>query len=254
MSAVLLETLDHITTLTLNEPATKNAISEEMIDDMINHCATINNDHTTRVVILKSNGNVFSSGGNVKEMIKENSMFSGSPDEITKKYEAGIQRLPQALLSLQVPLIASIQGAAIGAGMDMCLCADIRIASHAAFFAHSFVKLGLISGDGGHWLLNRAVGYSKALELSLTGARIVAEKAYALGMINQLSDDLEQETQALAQSIASNPRPCLIGAKRLTQQAAYTPFKEAQRAAAQIQGVLHNTEEHKQRVLKLTNA
>ena len=238
---------EHICTLTLNEPNTKNAISNAMIEAIVRACDNINNNPTIAAVILNANGSAFCAGGNVKEMIAENSMFSGTPDEISEKYRLGIQRIPQALLGINVPVVCAIQGAAIGAGMDMSLCADMRLASEHAFFAHSFTQLGLISGDGGHWLLERAIGYSKACELSLTGKRITAQEALSLGLVNAIysQEDLNKEAFKLADDITKNPREALIAAKQLTRFAPQHNFEEAQHAARDIQGLLHNTSAHK---------
>lgn len=248
--ALLIDKHNHIATLTLNEPNTRNAISDAMIESIVSAVENINIDETIRCVILTANGRAFSAGGNIKAMLEPDSMFSGSPDEVAKKYQAGIQRLPQALLQLKAPLIAAIQGPAVGAGMDMCLCADIRICSDQAFFAHSFCQLGLISGDGGHWLLTRAIGYSKAVELSLTGERINAEQAKQLGIVRDITkaDNLAATAQQLAEKIAANPRDALISAKALSRKASMQTFAEAQLSAAMLQGILHNSDEHKQRV------
>ena len=110
-----------------------------------------------------------SSGGNLREMQDKRGMFAGNAPQIAEQYRTGIQRIPRALLALDVPAIAAVNGPAIGAGCDLAMMCDIRLAAEDAVFAESFVKLGLISGDGGSWYLPRAVGTSRAYEMTLTG-------------------------------------------------------------------------------------
>ena len=116
------------------------------------------------------------------------SLIGDSPEATRDNYRQGIQRIPLAMEALGVPVIAAINGAAIGAGCDLtCMC-DIRIASHEARFAESFVKLGLIPGDGGAWLLPRIVGFSRATEMALTGEMIDAETALQWGLVSRVVD------------------------------------------------------------------
>ena len=150
-------------TLTMNQPETRNALTgNSAVEEFVQACARIALDPSIRVVILTGEGPVFSSGGNVKDM-QRYEQRNLPPDVIREEYRNGIQRLPKALYYLDVPVIAAVNGAAIGAGLDLtCMC-DIRIASDKATFAESFVKVGIVPGDGGAWLLPRAVGLSKAL-------------------------------------------------------------------------------------------
>ena len=121
------------------------------------------------MVILTGAGSAFSSGGNVKHMRDKTGMFGGSPAQLRNGYRRGIQRIPLAMMALEVPAIAAVNGPAIGAGCDLtCMC-DMRIASERAVFAESFVKVGIIPGDGGAWLLPRAVGMARASEMAFTG-------------------------------------------------------------------------------------
>jgi len=145
-----------IVSLTMDAAETRNALTGNSApQEFVDACARIADDTSVRCVVLTGAGTVFSSGGNLKHM---QSLFDASPSELRHWYRQGIQRLVIALYNLEVPTIAAVNGAAIGAGCDLtCMC-DIRIASETASFAESFVKVGLIPGDGGAWLLPRVVG------------------------------------------------------------------------------------------------
>jgi enoyl-CoA hydratase/carnithine racemase len=161
---LLYEKKDNIVTLTLNDPDVRNAISDEaMISAIVDALHRINADYDVRCAILTGAGTAFSSGGNVKNMQRHQGMFSGGVYNVRVGYQTGIQRIPLAMYELEVPIIAAVNGHAIGAGCDLACMCDIRIAARSARFAESFVKLGLIPGDGGAWFLPRAVGMSNAM-------------------------------------------------------------------------------------------
>ena len=119
-------------------------------------------------------------------MADRDGMFGLDPIEQRHAYVAGIQRIPRALARLEVPLIAAVNRPAIGAGCDLAMMCDIRVASERASFAESFVQIGLVPGDGGTWFLQRAIGYERAAEMTLTGDRIDAETALAWGMVSRV--------------------------------------------------------------------
>ena len=155
----------HVVVLTLNAPDIRNSLSgADMIEALEGACERLNGDIEARVAILTGAGTSFSSGGNVKKMGGET-----LPAERRLGIKAGIQRIPLAFARLEVPVIAAVNGPAIGAGCDLACMCDIRIAGEGARFAESFVKLGIIAGDGGAWFLPRVVGYSKACEMAFTG-------------------------------------------------------------------------------------
>ena len=161
-----------VAVLTLNDPATRNSLASDGLFDAFERSVDrINGDIAVRVAVLTGNGSAFSSGGNLREMQARAGMFAGAAPEIAQQYVRGIQRVPRALLRLDVPIIAAVNGPAIGAGCDLaCLC-DIRIASSLAVFAESYAKVGLVPGFGGTWLLPRIVGYSRAAEMAFARQR-----------------------------------------------------------------------------------
>ena len=219
--ALLYQQEGHVVTLTLNKHETRNAISEdEMVDAIVAACSRINADNSVRVAIITGAGSAFSSGGNVKDMRDKTGMFGGTGTEIRDGYRNGIQRIPLAIQQLEVPIIAAVNGAAIGAGCDLTMMCDMRIASEKAIFAESFVKVGLIPGDGGAWFLPRVVGISRANEMAYTGEPVNAETALAWGMVSRVvaPDELLNAANELAARIAVNPPSALRMTKKLLKE------------------------------------
>jgi enoyl-CoA hydratase/carnithine racemase len=174
-----------------------------------------------------------------------------TPSEVIREsYRQGIQRIPLALYNLEVPTIAAVNGAAIGAGCDLACMCDIRIASDKATFAESFVKVGIIPGDGGAWFLPRAVGMSKAAEMSFTGDAIDAKEALRIGLISQLTtaDALLKTANTLANRITSNPSLVLRMTKRLLREGQKQSLESLLELSAGLQSIAHKTDDHREAV------
>jgi enoyl-CoA hydratase/carnithine racemase len=240
-----------IVTLTLNAPDIRNAISSvEMIDALEAACDRLNADMSARAAILTGAGSAFSSGGNVKKMHDGGGLGGGLPAQTRRNYKLGIQRIPLAFERLEVPVIAAVNGPAIGAGCDLvCMC-DIRIAAESARFAESFVKLGIVPGDGGAWLLPRAVGYSKACEMAFTGDMLDAKEALACGLVSKVVADAELMTEArkLARRIADNPPHAVRMTKRLMREGRNVQLATLLELSAAMQALAHATADHKEAV------
>lgn len=238
---------------TLTLPEVGNAISgDEVVAAFESNVDAANRDTTVGAVILTGAGKIFSAGGNVKEMADQQGIFGLPPIEQRYAYTDGVQRIPRALSRLEVPLIAAVNGAAIGAGCDLAMMCDIRIASERASFAESFVQLGLIPGDGGSWFLPRAIGYARAAELTFTGDRIDAPTALAWGVVNQVvpHEDLLDAATTLARRIAANPSHALRMAKRLLRESTTGSLESTLAMAAAMQPLAHHDTEHLQRIAK----
>jgi enoyl-CoA hydratase/carnithine racemase len=239
-----------IVTLTMSQPETRNALTgNTAVDEFVSVCGDILRDLAVRVVILTGEGTVFSSGGNVKDMQR---FLVGdiSADSIREEYRAGIQRLPKALYGLDVPIIAAVNGPAIGAGLDLsCMC-DIRIASDRATFAESFVKLGIVPGDGGAWLLPRVVGMSRASEMAFTGESLDAATALACGLVSRVvpHEDLMTEANRLAKRIAANPAGVLRMTKRLLRDGQQASLDSSLEMSAAFQAIAHLSTDHREAV------
>jgi len=209
-------------------------------------CQTLRRDGSAKVLVLTGVGTSFCAGGNVKDMKERGGIFAGSPYELRNSYRDGIQRIPTALYDLDLPVIAAVNGPAIGAGLDLACMADIRISSDNAIFAESFVKVGIVPGDGGAWLLPRVIGLPKASLMAFTGDTIDAAKALEWGLVAQVvpAADLEREALALALRIASNPSHALRLTKRLLREGQHMRLDSLLELSAAYQALAHHTEDH----------
>jgi enoyl-CoA hydratase/carnithine racemase len=236
--------------LTMNQPETRNALTgNTAVDEFVQACAEVQADRSVRAVILTGAGPVFSSGGNVKDM-QRYFQQQLSPETIREEYRKGIQRIPKALYNLDVPVIAAVNGPAIGAGLDLtCMC-DIRIASDKATFAESFVKVGIVPGDGGAWLLPRAVGMSKASEMAFTGEALTAQEALACGLVSRVvaPEALMDTALDLARKIAANPGGVLRMTKRLLREGERATLESLLEISASYQAIAHMEPDHHEAV------
>lgn len=240
-----------VVTLTMNRPEIRNAlIGQDDGDDILNACQRITRDMSVRAVILTGAGTCFSAGGDIRKIRETLGTGLGKPTRTRHAYRNGIQRIPLALYNLEVPIIAAVNGPAIGAGCDLTTMCDIRLASEKATFAESFIKIGLVPGDGGAWLLPRAVGMSRACEMAFTGDAITAQQALEYGLVSRVvpPEQLLPEAQALAARIASNPGQALRMSKRLMREGQHTRLDTLLEMSASFQALAHWTEQHEEAV------
>ena len=239
---------DGVVVLTLDRPASRNAIDDEMATAIVDVCAMLEADMEVRCVVLAANGPSFCAGGNVKEMVAAKGMFGGSPVEMRRGYRAGIQRVPLAMYNLEVPVIAAVNGPVIGAGFDLTLMCDLRIASTAAQFAESFVRLGLISGDGGAWFLPRAIGMARASHMTLTGDVLDARTALDWGLVSEVVEPEQLLPRALdtARKIASHPPHSVRLNKRLLREAAGMTLPQTLELSGCLQSLVQHTSDHRE--------
>ncbi len=248
---LLFERDGHVVTLTLNQPEMRNPITDlDFVDAFTARCAEIQGDMSVRCVIITGAGKGFSSGGNIKHMQERTGTFAGSADEIADNYRKGIQRVPKAMYALDVPVIAAVNGAAYGAGCDLTMMCDIRIASEKAVFAENFVKVGLIPGDAGAWFLPRVAGASRAAEMTFTGEPIDAQTALDWGVVSKVTapDDLMPAARDMAARIAVNPPAQLRKAKRLLRASHGHSLNDILELSAVYQGACHVSEDHHEAV------
>lgn len=240
--------------VTLNRPQSRNALTDEdAVGELLAMCEAVNRDQSVRALVLTGAGPAFSAGGNLKQISELGDGALGETAQLRYFYRDGIQKVPMALCNLEVPTIAAVNGPAVGAGNDLACMCDIRIASQKASFAESFVKLGLIPGDGGAWLLQRALGASRACEMAFTGEAISAEQALEWGLVSRVVPEQELMPAALdlAQRIASNPGDALRMTKRLMLESRHARLPDVLELSAALQALAHNTQAHREAIQAL---
>ncbi len=236
-----------VVTVTLNRPDDRNAITEpSQSEEFATFCAEATRDLSIRAIILTGAGKAFCSGGNVKHMRDREGMFAGTPYQQRNAYRTGVQRIGKALIELEVPVIAAINGPAIGLGLDIACMCDIRIAAERAVMAESYVKLGIIPGGGGAWLLPRVIGMARASQMTLTGDAIDAARALEYGLVSEVLPEAELLPRAreIAESIAANPGHATRMAKRLMREGQHMQLPQLLEMAAAYQALAHHTEDH----------
>lgn len=250
---VLAEREGAVLTLTLNMPDKRNPVSDDaMVDALCAALEAADQDIAVHAVILTGAGSAFSSGGDLKAMQVPDTggLRAALPAQTRRNYRYGIQRLPALFQALEVPVIAAVNGPAIGAGCDLACMCDIRIAGASAKFASSFVKLGITPGDGGAWLLPRVVGFARASELVLTGETIDAEAALAIGLVTHMvpDGDVMEKAREIARKIAFNPPHATRMAKRLLREAQTANLANILEMSAAFQALAHATADNQEAI------
>jgi enoyl-CoA hydratase/carnithine racemase len=232
---------DGVGAIRLNRPAKKNAFTLEMIDAWAAIYRDARTDPEVRVLVLTGSGDSFCAGADLGALDAAHS----PPLERKRLLTDRIHRVTYALQDLDKPVIAAVNGVAVGAGMDMALMCDIRLAGRSARFSEGYVRLGIVPGDGGCYYLPRLIGTARALELLLTGDFIDAAEAERIGIVNHVYDDdqLLTETYALAARLAAGP-PVAIGMiKRAVYQSASADLRTALDLISSHMAVVQSTED-----------
>jgi enoyl-CoA hydratase/carnithine racemase len=221
---ILFTIADHIGVITLNRPDQKNAFTVEMVDAWSRIVREAATDDSVRVLVVTGAGDAFCAGADTKKMAAdaddEAKRAAGRAPIASRRYlDEHIHQVAYALERFDKPVIAAVNGAAIGAGMDMALMCDLRIAGRSARFAEAYMRAGLVPGNGGCYFLPRLVGLPRALELLLTGDFIDGEEAARIGLVNRVVDDSDvlADAMVLAARLAASP-PIAI---QLTKRAVY---------------------------------
>ncbi len=236
-----------VATLTLQRDDVRNALTgTALIDDIVDTVEWVNTHPAVSVLIVTGEGSAFCAGGNIKEMRDRSGAFAGSARELEERYRRGIQRIPLAFEKAEIPIIAAINGPAIGAGFDLACMCDMRIAATDAVFGETFINLGIVPGDGGAWFLQRLIGYQRAAELTFSGRLIKAEEALQLGLLLEVVDanKLMPKVKLIADEIAAKPPLTVRFTKRLMKLARREDLPEFLDLCACYQGICHNTEDH----------
>jgi 2-(1,2-epoxy-1,2-dihydrophenyl)acetyl-CoA isomerase len=235
--------------LTLNRPDKLNALTGVMSDELVDALRQVEEDPELRAVLLTGAGRGFCAGQDLTEF--DDAYRKGERPDIEDHLAHTYHRLIPAMTGLPKPIVCAVNGVAAGAGVSMALACDIRIAGASARFTQAFVKIGLVPDSGGTYLLPRAVGYAKALELSLTGDMLDAGTAHEIGLVNQVvpDDALADEAGELATRLAAMPTAALGETKRLLQASLAPALEEALRREAEAQARMGQTEDHLEGVM-----
>lgn len=241
-----------VATLTLNRPENRNAIgAQQDCLDLIEAIRRAEEDAGISCIVLTGAGASFCAGGNLKGMQTRSGIGRlGTPEATRTNYRRGVQRVIRALWDCEVPMVAAVNGHAIGLGLDIACICDIRLAAESARFASSFVKVGIVPGDGGAWILARAIGLSRASEMILTGDTIDARTAESYGLVSRVvpAEQLLNEAQAVARRIAVNPAKALRLAKRLLREGQHQRLSDVLELSAAFQALAHETQDHEEAV------
>ena len=254
MSAVSIEKQGAVAILKFDRPDSKNALGLSGDGAEIQTaCSELAADAALRCIVITGTGNCFSAGGDVKAMWHRTGSFAGGGTDIRAGYRENIHVGLRALYALDLPVVAAVNGPAIGLGCDIACLADIRIASDQATFGVTFLKLGLIPGDGGTWLLPRIVGWSRAAEMFFTGEVVGAQEALRIGLVSRLAPaaELLNEAMTIARRIAEQPPHALRLTKSLLRQAHTITYDTALELAAANQAIAHLTTDHRERLSAL---
>ena len=233
--------------MTLNRPDRLNALPDLADGDAFaSVCEAVNANPSVRCVVITGAGRAFSAGGDLKAMKERRDLFEGSGARIRERYRRVVHRIVRSLYGLEVPLVAAVNGPAMGLGCDIAGLADIRITSDRASFGVPFLKLGIIPGDGGSWLLPRNVGYARAAEMLFTARSIDAQTAEQWGLVNRVvaHDALMDEAMATADLVAAHAPQALRMAKSLLRQGRDMNFDQMLEMSAAMQALAHLTDDH----------
>ena len=238
---------ERVAVLTFQRDDVRNALTgTSLAEDIINTVKWVNGEDRVSVLVITGAGSAFSSGGNVKEMQSQSGIFGGSPVQVQDQYRRGIQQIPLVLHKAEVPVIAAVNGPAIGAGFDLANMCDMRIASTRAKVGETFINLGITPGDGGAWFMQRLIGYQRAAELSFTGRVVEAAEALTLGIFLEVvePEELMPRVMELARLIASKPPVTLRLTKRMMKLAQRSDLPDFLDLCACFQSFAHHTDDH----------
>lgn len=232
-----------VATITLDRPDKLNAFSDEMLDVWLAALEECRTRDDIRVVVITGTGRAFTTGGDIEGF---GSSASNTAAAMKRRVSAGIQRLTQTIAEHEKPVIAALNGIATGGGLDVALACDIRFAAESARFAETYVRMGLIPGGGGAYLLPRIVGAAKALELLWSGDFIDAREAERIGLVNRVVADAElmTETHKFARRVAEGAPLAVQLIKRLVRMGADKDLATGLELAAANMPIVRSSEDH----------
>ena len=251
MTHLAREQHDHVLLLTLDQPAKKNAFSPQMVGELRDAIDAAAIDDAVRVVVITGAGDAFSAGGDLGRRSQEIAEgATPTPFDRMNRLQQGTHTLARAIDAFDKPLLAAVNGAAAGAGMDLARMCDIRFASSSARFCEAYIRVGLIPGNGGCHFLPRLIGTGRALELLWTGDWLGAADAERIGLVNRVWEpqQLLPETLAFAQRLAAGPPVQQRLIKRLVRQCERSDLRSSLEYTAAAMSVAQSTDDYKEAI------
>jgi len=244
LDLILLTKEEQVGTITLNRPEAMNFLDPVMGQQLREVLRDLEKDDNIRVIVITGAGRAFCAGGDIKSM-----QHKRPPHEWVERLES-VAAVTKDMLNLPKPIIASVNGPAVGAGCNLALASDLIIASDKATFGEVFTRIGLIPDCGGIFLLPRRVGLTKAKELIFTGKIISAQEALQMGLANKMvsAEELKEETRRWAQDLAGGATLAIAMAKRLLNLSFQTDLDAILQAELSHQTFLRYTEDHQEGV------
>lgn len=238
-----------IATVRMNNPARLNALSPPLTENLLDALAKLRGDDGVRAIVLTGEGRGFCAGADLSAL--QERYKSGERPKPSLFLKEGYNKLIPLLAETPKPVIAAINGPVAGAGVSLALACDFRVASDDASFSMAFVKIGLIPDSGSSFLLPRMLGIARALELALTGDKVTAQRAFELGLVNEVvpAGLLLAETTELARRLAQLPTVAIGLTKRIFNEAAHMTLAEAMDREAKLQDEAAATDDHLEGVM-----
>lgn len=245
---LIFEVKDNVATIRLNRPEKLNAFTGEMLSAWHDALEQAEARDDVSVVVLTGTGRGFCSGGDVGSFAERHGVETAFSRKQSLAHR--VHRIPLLMERMEKPVIVAVNGVAAGAGMDMALMGDIRVAARSARFAETYVRMGIFAGDGGAWYLPRIVGVPMALELLFTGRFVESDEAKEIGLVNRVvaDDELMTVTYEMAQHIAAQPPLAIRMMKRAVYQSMRIDLKTHLDLASSHMGAIFSTEDHKEAV------
>ena len=242
---------DRVMVARLNRPEKKNALSDEMLELLRTALLSANDDPDIGCFVIAAAGDGFCSGGDLGRRAEESAAGDPTPLERRTRLQKVTHKVALTVEQFEKPLIAAVNGAAVGAGMDLALMCDLRLAGASARFSEGYIRVGLIPGNGGCYFLPRLVGPARALELLWTGDFVGSEEALKIGLVNHVypDADLDREALAFAKKLAGGPPIQQRDIKKLMYQSLRTDLRTSLDAAAAHMAVVQSTADYKEAIL-----
>jgi len=238
---------DGIATITLNRPDKLNAFTDEMLAALGEALKAVERDEAVRSVVVTGAGRGFSAGQDLESVRERDGAGTMS---FKAHLEGTYNPIIRRIRTMEKPVVAAVNGVAAGAGASLAFACDLRVASEAASFIQAFVGVGLVPDNGSTWFLPRMIGFSRAFELAVTGRKLPAAEALALGLVNEVvaPDDLAARAHALALRLATAPTKAIGLTKRAMNRALYVTLDDALAYEAQLQEIAGRTADHREGV------